>query len=64
MMKKRNNMKKVDFILADVNTVKDEDIKDDALNLVNNLNHVMSNIIDTAKEKVSEVLNLNSLEEE
>ena len=46
------------------NTVKDEEIKDDALNLVNNLKHEMSNIIDTAKEKVSEVLNLNSLEEE
>ena len=40
------------------NTVKDEDIKDDALNLVNNLKHEMSNIIDTAKEKVSEALKI------
>ena len=46
------------------NTEKDEEIKEDALNLVNNLKHEMSNIIDTAKEKVSEVLNLDSLEEE
>ena len=45
-------------------TIKDEEIKEDALNLVNNLKHEMSNFIDTAKEKVSEVLNLNSLEEE
>ena len=46
------------------NTVKDEEIKEDALNLVNNLKHEMSNFIDSAKDKVSEVLNLNSLEEE
>ena len=46
------------------NTVKDEEIKEDALNLVNNLKHEMSNFIDSAKEKVSEVLNLNVLEEE
>ena len=46
------------------NTVKDEEIKEDALNLVNNLKHEMSNFIDTAKGKGSEVLNLNSLEEE
>ena len=46
------------------NTVKDEEIKEDALNLVNNLKYEMSNFIDIAKEKVSEVLNLNSLEEE
>jgi len=46
------------------NTVKDEEIKEDALNLVNNLKHEMSNFIDTAKEKGSEVLNINSLEEE
>ena len=46
------------------NTVKDEEIKEDALNLVNNLKYEMANFVDTAKEKVSEVLNLNSLEEE
>ena len=46
------------------NTVKDEEIKKDALNLVSNLKNEMSNFIDTAKEKVSEVLSLNNLEEE
>ena len=45
-------------------TIKDEEIKEDALNLVNNLKYEMSNFMDTAKEKVSEVINLNNLEEE
>ena len=45
-------------------TVKDEEIKGDALNLVNNLKDEMSNFMNTAKETVSEVLNLNNLEEE
>ena len=46
------------------NTVKDEEIKKDALNLVNNLKHEMSNFYETTKDKFSEVLNFYSLEEE
>ena len=53
-----------DLVRIVENTVKDEEIKEDALDLVNNLKHEMSNFIDSAKEKVSEVLNLNVLEEE
>ena len=53
-----------DLVQIVENTVKDDEIKEDALNLVNDLKHEMSNFIDTAKDKVSEVLNLNSLEEE
>ena len=53
-----------DLVRIVENTVKDEEIKEDALDLVNNLKHEMSNFIDSAKDKVSKVLNLNSLEEE
>ena len=45
-------------------TVKDEEIKEDALNLVKKLKDEMSSITDTAKEKVSGILNLNITEEE
>ena len=40
-------------------TVKDEEIKEDALNLVKKLKDEMLSIADTAKEKVSGILNLN-----
>ena len=53
-----------DLVRIVENTVKDEEIKEDALDLVNNLKHEMSNFIDTSRDKVSNVLNLNSLEEE
>ena len=46
------------------NTVKDEEIREDALNLVNNLKHEMSDFVEITKEKVSDVLNFKSLEEE
>ena len=46
------------------NTVKDDDIKEDALNLVNKLKHEMSNFVDSAKEKVSEAVNFKLSEEE
>ena len=46
------------------NTVKDDDIKEDALNLVNKLKHEMSNFVDSAREKVSEAVNFNLSEEE
>jgi ribosome recycling factor len=46
------------------NTVKDEDIKEDALNLVNKLKHEMSNFVDSAREKVSEAVNFKPSEEE
>ena len=46
------------------NTVKDDDIKEDALNLVNKLNHEMSNFVDSAREKVSEAVNSKLSEEE
>ena len=46
------------------NTVKDEEIREDALNLVNNLKHEMSDFVEITKEKVSDVLNFNSSEEE
>ncbi len=45
-------------------TVKDEEIKEDALNLVKKLKDEMSSITDTAKEKVSGIINLNITEEE
>ena len=45
-------------------TVKDEEIKEDALNLVKKLKDEISSISDTAKEKVSGILNLNITEEE
>ena len=46
------------------NTVKDEEIREDALNLVNNLKHEMSDFVEITKEKVSDVLNFKSSEEE
>ena len=46
------------------NTVKDDEIKEDALSLVNKLKLEMSNFVDTTKEKVSEVVNFNISEEE
>ena len=53
-----------DLVRIVENTVKDEEIKEDALDLVNNLKHEMSNFIDTNKDKISDVLNLIKLEEE
>ena len=46
------------------NTVKDDDIKEDALNLVNKLKHEMSNFVDSAREKVSEAVSFKPSEEE
>ena len=46
------------------NTVKDDEIKEDALNLVNKLKNELSNIVDVAKEKVSETINFSVSEEE
>ena len=46
------------------NTVNDDEIKEDALKLVNNLKNEMSNFVDTAKEKISEVVNFSVTEEE
>ena len=53
-----------DLVRIVENTVKDQEIKEDALDLVNNLKHEMSNFIDTNKDKISDVLNLIKLEEE
>ena len=46
------------------NTVNDDEIKEDALKLVNNLKNEMSNFVDIAKEKISEVVNFSVTEEE
>ena len=46
------------------NTVKDEEIKEDALNIVSSLKDEVSNFVDTAKDKVSEVVNFIVAEEE
>ena len=46
------------------NTVKDDEIKEDALNLVNKLKNELSNIVDVAKEKFSETINFSVSEEE
>ena len=53
-----------DLVQIVENTVKDEEIREDALNLVNNLKHEMSDFVEIAKVKVSDVLNFKSLEEE
>ena len=53
-----------DLVQIVENTVKDEEIREDALNLLNNLKHEMSEFVEIAKEKVSDVLNFKSLEEE
>jgi len=45
-------------------TVKDDEIKQDALNLVSKLKNEMSNVVDTAKEKITEVTNIKAAEEE
>ena len=46
------------------NTVKDDEIKEDALNIVSSLKNEVSNFVDTAKDKVSEVVNFTVTEEE
>ena len=46
------------------NTVKDDEIKEDALNIVSSLKNEMSNFVDTARDKVSEVVNFVVAEEE
>ena len=46
------------------NTVKDDEIKEDALNIVSSLKNEVSNFVDTAKDKVSEVVNFIVTEEE
>jgi len=53
-----------DLVQIVENTVKDEEIREDALNLVNNLQHEMSDFVEMAKEKVSDVMNFKSSEEE
>ncbi len=53
-----------DLVQIVENTVKDEEIREDALNLVNNLKHEMSDFVEIAKVKISDVLNFKSLEEE
>ena len=53
-----------DLVQIVENTVKDEEIREDALNLVNNLKHEMSDFVEIAKVKVSDVFNFKSLEEE
>ena len=53
-----------DLIQIVENTVKDEEIKDDALNIVSSLKDEVSNFVDTAKDKVSEVVNFIVAEEE
>ena len=46
------------------NTVKDDEIKEDALNIVSSLKNEVSNFVDTTKDKVSEVVNFIVTEEE
>ena len=53
-----------DLIQIVENTVKDEEIKEDALNIVSSLKNEVSNFVDTAKDKVSEVVNFIVTEEE
>ena len=53
-----------DLIQIVENTVKDEEIKEDALNIVSSLKDEVSNFVDTAKDKVSEVVNFIVTEEE
>ena len=53
-----------DLIQIVENTVKDEEIKEDALNIVSSLKNEMSNFVDTARDKVSEVVNFVVAEEE
>jgi len=53
-----------DLVQIVENTVKDEEIREDALNLVNNLKHEMSDFVEMAKEKVSDVMYFKNSEEE
>ena len=53
-----------DLIQIVENTVKDEEIKEDSLNIVSSLKDELSNFVDTAKDKVSEVVNFIVTEEE
>ena len=53
-----------DLIQIVENTVKDEEIKEDALNIVSSLKDEVSNFVDTARDKVSEVVNFVVAEEE
>ena len=53
-----------DLIQIVENTVKDEEIKEDALNIVSSLKDEVSNFVDTARDKVSEVVNFIVAEEE
>ena len=46
------------------NTVKDDEIKEDALNIVSSLKNEVSSFVETAKDKVSEVTNFIVTEEE
>ncbi len=46
------------------NTVKDDEIKQDSLHLISKLKNEMSNVVDNAKEKITEVTNLKASEEE
>jgi len=41
------------------NTVNDEEVKKDTLNVVNKLRDEISNIVDSTKDKVSDVVNFN-----
>jgi len=54
----------IELIQIVENTVKDEEIKEDALNIVSSLKDEVSNFVDTAKDKVSEVVNFIVTEEE
>ena len=54
----------INLTLKPTLTVKDEEIREDALNLVNNLKHEMSDFVEKTKEKVSDVFSFTSLEEE
>ena len=54
----------IELIQIVENTVKDDEIKEDALNIVSSLKNEMSNFVDTARDKVSEVVNFIVAEEE
>ena len=46
------------------NTIKDEEIKQDTLILINKLKDEMSNFVQITKERVSEVFDINKSSEE
>ena len=54
----------IELIQIVENTVKDDGIKEDVLNIVSSLKNEVSNFVDTAKDKVSEVVNFTATEEE